>query len=350
MCKPLPWILLFAGLFIGIAAGQEDSLFERLDKNKDGYLTSDEAEGDRKPFFERLLRNADVNKDGKLDKLEFAAGLKDVQRPAATPEGRPRGEQPSAANATEFFKRLDRNADGKLQKSELPERMQEAFDRIDANGDGAIDAAEFGRVAERFGGARPDGAAGANARQAEELFARLDANNDGRLTMDEIPEDKRDQFKQIASRARIDIEKGVTKEAFVAAYQGASSEGRPQGGPEARPLFPLGPLFAALDTDHDGELSAEEIANAPQSLAALDKNGDGKISRQELGPPPDRLNPEEMLRRLKEADRNGDGKLSKEESPERLRANFEAIDRNDDGFLDEAELKAAFQRLMPRQP
>ncbi len=35
----------------------------------------------------------------------------------------------------------------------------------------------------------------------------------------------------------------------------------------------------ALDTNHDGELSAEEIANAPASLKKLDKNGDGKLTR-----------------------------------------------------------------------
>jgi hypothetical protein len=35
-------------------------------------------------------------------------------------------------------------------------------------------------------------------------------------------------------------------------------------------------LMVALDTNKDGELSAEEIANASKSLRALDKNGDGK--------------------------------------------------------------------------
>jgi hypothetical protein len=42
----------------------------------------------------------------------------------------------------------------------------------------------------------------------------------------------------------------------------------------------------ALDTNKDGVLSAEEIANAPANLKKLDKNGDGKIDRVELLPPP----------------------------------------------------------------
>ena len=42
----------------------------------------------------------------------------------------------------------------------------------------------------------------------------------------------------------------------------------------------------ALDTNHDGILSAEEIANAPASLKKLDKNGDGQLTEEELRPPP----------------------------------------------------------------
>jgi zinc protease len=60
---------------------------------------------------------------------------------AATREA---GDEP-AETATALPERLaafDANGDGKLQKSEAPERMQEFFDRMDANGDGTVDAAE----------------------------------------------------------------------------------------------------------------------------------------------------------------------------------------------------------------
>ncbi len=48
--------------------------------------------------------------------------------------------------------RMDANGDGKLQKDELPERMQPMFDRLDTNGDGALDGEEI--QAMRRGGGR----------------------------------------------------------------------------------------------------------------------------------------------------------------------------------------------------
>lgn len=46
----------------------------------------------------------------------------------------------------------------------------------------------------------------------------------------------------------------------------------------------LMPTFGAMDTDGDGQLSAEEIEAAPKTLMKLDKNGDGELSADELRP------------------------------------------------------------------
>jgi len=48
--------------------------------------------------------------------------------------------------------------------------------------------------------------------------------------------------------------------------------------------MPRIPVMTVLDTNGDGELSAEEIAGASQALKKLDANGDGKLSRDELRP------------------------------------------------------------------
>ena len=49
---------------------------------------------------------------------------------------------------------------------------------------------------------------------------------------------------------------------------------------------PSSPLFDALDTNHDGVLSAEEIANASASLKALLKDGATELKREDLRPTP----------------------------------------------------------------
>ena len=41
-------------------------------------------------------------------------------------------------------------------------------------------------------------------------------------------------------------------------------------------------IFAAIDLDHDGVISAAEMANAPTGLRALDLNEDGELSVAEL--------------------------------------------------------------------
>ena len=66
--------------------------------------------------------------------------------------------------------------------------------------------------------------------------------------------------------------------------QGPPFGGRfPGFGAGGRPGF--GGLFAALDTDHDGKLSAAEISAAPEVIRKLDKNGDGNVTLDELMPP-----------------------------------------------------------------
>lgn len=74
---------------------------------------------------------------------------------------------------------------------------------------------------------------------------------------------------------------------------------------------PVPPLMHALDADHDGFISAEEIKGAPDSLATLDRNKDGKLTPNEFqpqrpdGPPPgDRPDGDKPKTRNTVSDRN----------------------------------------------
>ncbi len=62
------------------------------------------------------------------------------------------------------------------------------------------------------------------------------------------------------------------------------------GHPMGRGMRRMPPVFAALDTNHDGVIDANEIANAPAALKTLDKNGTGQLTIEELmGPRPRRM-------------------------------------------------------------
>jgi len=115
---------------------------------------------------------------------------------------------------------FDRDANGKLERAEVPERFQG-------------------------------------------LFNRADANKDSVLT--------RDELKQSATASEA-TERGR-----------GDGEGRGRGGrPGGR--GPGDPLLSALDANGDRSVSAEEMAGAPASLKTLDRNGDGSLTPNEFAP------------------------------------------------------------------
>jgi hypothetical protein len=81
---------------------------------------------------------------------------------------------------------------------------------------------------------------------------------------------------------------GVAALMAQAQDNGGLPDGGPQDnngpGPGMRRPPPL-PLLLALDTNHDGIIDSNEIANAPAELLTLDKNGDGQLTRDEYCPP-----------------------------------------------------------------
>ena len=99
---------------------------------------------------------------------------------------------------------------------------------LDADGDGVLSTQEM--------------------ENATKVLQALDKNGDGKLTADELDDP---------------AETG-------------------QVGPDGRARPAGGPLMRVLDTDHDGALSAQELANAPVALKAADGNQDGKLTREEV--------------------------------------------------------------------
>lgn len=70
----------------------------------------------------------------------------------------------------------------------------------------------------------------------------------------------------------------------AASFAFAADTTKPAGGQDGM-RRPPNPLLHIFDTNHDGVISADEIANASTALKALDKNGDGQLTADELRPP-----------------------------------------------------------------
>lgn len=116
------------------------------------------------------------------------------------------------------------------QRQPDPSRI---FDSADTNGDGVITREEFHAARER-------------------LFARLDRNGDGFI-------DKDDMSGRLVGRQK-------TQERLAALVTQLDTDG---DGRVSKSEFVDGPtlLFDRADTDHNGELSRDEVAAVKQKLA-----------------------------------------------------------------------------------
>jgi Ca2+-binding EF-hand superfamily protein len=133
----------------------------------------------------------------------------------ADASGRPDGERHRGgpggpADPAELVKHFDKNADGKLELSELPEHMQKFIGKADTNGDGVITVEELKAGEEKMraehmakvdtdhdGKVSPEERKAAFEKFAEERFAKMDKNNDGALSKDEVG-DKRWEHLSVA--------------------------------------------------------------------------------------------------------------------------------------------------------
>jgi hypothetical protein len=114
------------------------------------------------------------------------------------------------------------------------------------------------------------------------------------------------------------------------------------------------PLRAALDTNGNEELDADEMKNAPQALATLDADGNGIVDHDEFRPPPPpgRDRPQGGARRgppgagRPPRGPEGDG----ERGPGRFVDRALECDADGDGKLDRAELEKLASEMRQRRP
>ena len=108
------------------------------------------------PSYEKLVAAADANGDGRVSATELEAFVVSYVKKQTTAR----------------FHRLDRNADGRVARAEVPSMPAARFERFDANGDGSFTAAELSEVMLREASER-----------CHVVFERLDSDANGEVEL-----------------------------------------------------------------------------------------------------------------------------------------------------------------------
>lgn len=265
--------------FFGVGAFADDepanerqnegqNLFDRLDADGNGRLSSSEIPEEQVRFFQRLLRVGDADDDGELSREEFRNATREREAPAAQPRDGERRPGGVGFPIGQFFERFDANGDGKLTLEEIPERARPQLERLfEGREEITLDQLRSMR----------------NEPNAGSFIRRLDADGDGKVKLSDLPQYLRPRLEPLFERLGTDE---LEVDRLIQAL-GQQGDRRP---PEGRPA----PAFLrVLDGDRDGRISREELAAAGEKFDELDRNGDGQIDLPELfggpgeGPPPE---------------------------------------------------------------
>ncbi len=167
--------------------------------------------------------------------------------------------------------RLDANKDGKLQVTELPERMQARLADADTDQDGVLSLAEL--TAHR-------------TKAKQDRFAHEDKNGDGALDATEVG-DKKWGYLQIADANKdgkitlAEIESA--RAAGTLQAHGGHHERGDRNGKEGHERPTVDGLISRLDANKDGVLQTSEIPERMRPwLEKADANKDGVITKEEL--------------------------------------------------------------------
>lgn len=284
----------------------------------------------------------------------FASGLSASQGLFA------QDDKPAPKEPAQVFAELDKNSDGKITSSEIPEAQKRFFERLlrvaGKEKEGELTKDDFLKAMkpddlkvtapQNQGGPR----GGGNRPPPDQMFQLFDRNKDGKLSLDEIPEPRRENFKPLFDRAG---KKELTRDEFVQALAQLPRAGAGNGGGG---LFrqDAEAAFKRFDANQDGKLTLSETPEPIHNLIErwlrqAGKDKDGSLSLEEVkkfatenrpAAPGVPGGPRPQSALFKKLDANGDGKLSKEEL-QKAPSLFEELDLNKDGYLDPTELIGA---------
>ena len=119
--------------------------FQVFDVNKDGEISRDEIKNASK-----VLMKLDVNGDKRLSRQEIGGDSeRRIGQSRSSRTGRAQDNSRTESGRERFVVRVfenDKNNDGKVTNSEMPDRMKELFEIGDLNDDGALSRREVNEV------------------------------------------------------------------------------------------------------------------------------------------------------------------------------------------------------------
>ena len=162
------------------------------------------------------------------------------------------------------------------------------FDALDTNHDGIISAEEMANATAALKSLlRP----GSNELRREDLHPfpppHHPGNDDQAANEDEHPHPRPPAIRPHNPPPAPDQAPAENSDKSAPAAEGAATKPAPQAdGGEHHPHHgpPPSPLFDALDTNHDGIISADELSKAPDSLKVLLKGDATQLKREDLRP------------------------------------------------------------------
>ena len=99
-------------------------------------------------------------------------------------------------------------------------------------------------------------------------------------------------------------------------------------------------LIERFDVNEDGTITAEEIASVnAERVGNYDANGDNALTLEEFTALWTDTNKERIVREFQRLDPNGDATITLEEYSERFDKMMSRLDRNDDGAIEEDEMR-----------
>jgi len=280
-----------------------DGMMKRLDKNGDGKVGADEMpQGDR---FD--LSKADTNSDGSVDRKELTAFLAQ------------RGARRGGGDPLQRLMQMDTNKDGAIGKDEWKGRP-EAFARIDKDKNGSLSKAELEGIARDM---RRRGQW--KNRPADALFRRMDKDGDKRISAEEW-----------TMRAELFAKFDADGDGFIVAAEVMPKRGRRGARYDVGSGKDSAAFLQRYDKNGDGSVDKSEFAHE-RRFKEIDADGNGVLSRAEVEQSLDKVRSEQSLDFIERFDLDRDGKVTREEftGPARV---FESKDSNFDGVIDESDL------------